>query len=125
MANILIIDDVKFTTANLKNILESLNHQTKYTASSNFDAIEIYKTYKDEIDLIFLSLSMPQSIDFDSSSDAIKAILDFDPDAKIIMISTQEGHQTVLKSIQAGAKGYIAKPLNKTQIEESLKNSLN
>ena len=65
--------------------------------------------YKNEIpDLVFLDLSISNMKGISS----LKQIIEFDPDAKVIMLSMIGEENAVFEAIQSGACDYLRKPLN-------------
>jgi two-component system chemotaxis response regulator CheY len=63
-------------------------------------------------DLVFLDIVMPKK----DGNDAIRDIMKFDPEATII-IASSVGTQSQLKNaLEAGAKDFIQKPLDKEQV---------
>ena len=74
------------------------------------DAIDKYKESKP--DLVFLDIVMPKK----DGNAAIREIMEFDPEANII-IASSVGTQSQLKlALEAGAKDFIQKPLDKDQV---------
>ena len=121
MAKALIIDDVKFIYSNLKNILNDNGIDTfEYVDSSN-KAITIFNNNENDIDIIFLSLNIPNSDQFEDSIAVIKKLKSLDPFLRIVIIKPLDNQQTTLKALQAGASDFIEKPLKKDQIIEVLK----
>jgi len=56
--------------------------------------------------------------------EAVKEIMAFDRDAKIIMISAMGQQAIVMDCIKAGAKDFIVKPFNIDRLEEAVKKVL-
>ena len=53
--------------------------------------------------------------------EAIHAILEKAPNAKIIMLSTYDGDEDVYRALQAGAKAYLLKDSPRAQLLESIR----
>jgi two-component system chemotaxis response regulator CheY len=51
---------------------------------------------------------------------AVKSIISVDEEAKIIMITSHGQEDMVIKSIQAGAVGYILKPITEDKLAISI-----
>lgn len=110
MVNFLIVDDSSFVRTTLREMLESEGHTIVAEAENGYKAIEMYKKYKP--DIMTLDILMPLC----SGMQALKDIIKIDPDAKIIMC-TDIGQQTaVMAAIQAGAKNFIVKPVDKAKL---------
>ena len=120
MAKILVLDDVKFISVSLRNILSSLGHTDIDICESGTKVLENFKTNGNDYELIFLSLSLPSSNEIQDSIDAVKKLKVLDEDAKIVMIKAVEEHQKVLKAVQAGAVSYIDKPIKLQAVKDIL-----
>ncbi|MBM7558737.1 response regulator [Marinitoga litoralis] len=115
---ILIVDDAPFIRNQIKNILEPLNFEI-YEAENGKEAIEVYK--KINPDLVTMDISMPE-ID---GIKALKEIINFDPKAKVIMV-TALGHKSrVLEAIECGASYYIVKPFDSNKVIQTIMKVLN
>ena len=55
---------------------------------------------------------------------AIKKILEFDKEARVVMISALGKQDLVKKSLMIGAKNYIVKPLDRAKVLERILMSL-
>lgn len=103
--SVVIVDDSKFLIKQIVDFFENqLGFQVMATGNDGNDAVELYKKYKP--DLITLDITMPNR----DGMDALKEILNEFPDANILMISAVRG-SAMLECMNAGAKGYIEKPL--------------
>ena len=72
-------------------------------ACNGAEAIEQYRVYRPEITL--MDLQMPGI----NGVDAITAIRNEFPDARIIVFTTYTGDAQVLRALKAGARGYVLK----------------
>lgn len=109
-AKILISDDSILARKQLKDAILSYGTPTFIETSNGQDAIDRYKTEKP--DLVFLDIVMP----IKDGNAAVREIHEFDSHAEIIIVSSV-GTQAQLKAaIEAGAKDFIQKPLNKSQL---------
>ncbi len=109
-AKILITDDSILARKQLKDIISTLGSPVFIEAVDGQDAIDKYKESKP--DLIFLDIVMPKK----DGNAAIREIMEFDSEANII-IASSVGTQSQLKfALEAGAKDFIQKPLDKDQV---------
>jgi len=105
--SVLVVDDATIMRIVLKDIL--IKH-CKYAkaevieATSGERAIFLYKKHQPE--LVLLDIGMPGL----SGLDVVKAIIQVDPEAKIIMCTSSKDKSDVVECIVAGAKDYIVKP---------------
>ncbi|MGN0353283.1 MAG: response regulator [Roseburia sp.] len=113
-AKILISDDSILARKQLKDMISCHGAPTYIEASNGQEAIDKYKT--EHPDLVFLDIVMPVK----DGNAAIREIMEFDSSADIIIVSSV-GTQSQLKAaIETGAKDFIQKPLNNTQIKSVL-----
>lgn len=107
---ILITDDSILARKQLKDIISTLGSPIFIEAKDGQDAIDKYK--ENQPDLVFLDIVMPKK----DGNTAIEEIIAHDPKATII-IASSVGTQSQLKlALEAGAKDFIQKPLNKEQV---------
>lgn len=107
---ILITDDSILARKQLKDIISTLGSPTFIEAKDGQDAIDKYK--ENHPDLVFLDIVMPKK----DGNTAIEEIIAYDPKATIV-IASSVGTQSQLKlALEAGAKDFIQKPLNKEQV---------
>ncbi len=104
---VLICDDSILARKQLKDIISTLGNPTFIEASDGQEAIDKYKANKP--DMVFLDIVMPKK----DGNIVISEIIEYDPNATII-IASSVGTQSQLKcALQAGAKDFVQKPLDK------------
>lgn len=117
-AKILICDDSILARKQIKDILSILGEPIFFEASDGQGAIDKYK--ENQPDLVFLDIVMPKK----DGNIAIQEIMAYDPNATII-IASSVGTQSQLKcALEAGAKDFIQKPLDKSQLINIVTNFL-
>jgi two-component system chemotaxis response regulator CheY len=107
---ILITDDSILARKQLKDIISTLGSPVFVEASDGQNAIDKYKEEKP--DLVFLDIVMPRK----DGNAAIQEIMDFDPNATIIIASSVGTQSQLKKALETGAKDFIQKPLDKDQV---------
>lgn len=112
MLNVLIVDDSLIIRKKISKILENLGHDVVFDATNGQEAIDAYIKYKP--DLVSMDITMP---DMDGIT-AVKHIIKEDKEAKIIMVTSHGQEDMVIKSIQAGAVGYILKPISEDKMAQ-------
>lgn len=116
MKRVLIVDDSKFARMILKKMLEETEeYQVVAEAETDFEAVEKYKEVKP--DIVTMDIIMP----VESGLNALKQIISFDPEAKIIMVSAMGQEKIVEEALQIGAKGFVVKPVTKENLYKVLK----
>lgn len=103
---ILIVDDAIFMRRIISDALTKNGYNVVDEAGNGLEAVEKYKEHKPS--LVLMDITMPEM----NGIDAVKKIVDFDKDAKIIMCSAMGQDNMVKESVIAGAKDFIVKPFN-------------
>ncbi|MFA9373435.1 response regulator [Poseidonibacter sp.] len=115
---VLIVDDSRIIRNGLKNIFLFLGHNVIGEAVTGFEAINMYKTLSP--DLVTMDISMPMRQGIKDGVSALKEIIDLDPNAKVIMVTSHGEEHLVVDSIKLGAKGYILKPITEEKVINSI-----
>ncbi|MDR3131353.1 MAG: response regulator [Treponema sp.] len=111
---VLVVDDSMFIAKQLGQIFTSEGFEVAATAADGSQGVEKYKELYPNIDLVTMDITMPV---MDGVS-ALEKILEFDKDAKVIMVSALGKEDVVKKSLLLGAKSYIVKPLDRKKVLE-------
>jgi two-component system chemotaxis response regulator CheY len=111
---ILIVEDSKITAKKLASIFSELGHEVVGTVNNGIEAVSNYEEYHP--DLVTMDITMPGM----DGIEATKRILDIDPDAVIIIVTSHGQENTIMDAIEDGALGYVLKPFNKEKIREQL-----
>lgn len=106
MAKILIADDSDAIRLVLKDILSIGDHEIVSEASDGAEAVDMYKDLKPEI--LLLDLAMPKKDGFT----VVKEVIEFDPNAKIILITASDDQKVINQCLDHGAISYISKPFD-------------
>ncbi|HPO49058.1 MAG TPA: response regulator [Spirochaetota bacterium] len=109
---VLLIDDSVFVIKQLSQILQSEKFEIIATATDGEQGIEKYKEFYPNIDLVTCDITMPKV----DGITTLEKIIDFDKNAKIIMISALGKEDLVKKALITGAKNYIVKPLDREKV---------
>lgn len=111
---VLVIDDSMFVTKQITQILTSEGFEIVGTATDGASGIEKYKELYPNVDLVTMDITMPNM----DGVTSLEKIIEFDKDAKVIMISALGKQDLVKKSLLLGAKNYIVKPLDRNKVLE-------
>ena len=110
MKRVLICDDAAFMRLSIMKMLKGNGYDVAGEASNGDEAIEQYKILNP--DIVLMDITMPG---LDGIS-AVKAIKEYDPNAIIIMCSAMGQYEKIMEAIQAGAKDFVQKPLDRQQV---------
>ncbi|MBN2443958.1 MAG: response regulator [Spirochaetales bacterium] len=111
---VLVIDDSMFVTKQITQILTSEGFDIAGTANDGAAGLEKYKELYPNVDLVTMDITMPN---LDGVA-ALEKIIEFDKEAKVIMISALGKQDLVKKALLLGAKNYIVKPLDRNKVLE-------
>ena len=104
MIRAILADDHEVVRRGIKQVLEEQGDvEIIRELSDGAQAVTSYKRLKP--DVAILDISMPE-ID---GLEAAKQILDWDPSARILMLTMHPEEQYAIRSLRAGVKGYITK----------------
>jgi len=109
---VLVVDDSMFIAKQLGQIFSSEGFEVAGTAADGAQGVEKYKELRP--DLVTMDITMPV---MDGVS-ALEKILEFDKEARVIMVSALGKEDVVKKSLLMGAKSYIVKPLDRKKVLE-------
>jgi YesN/AraC family two-component response regulator len=110
MSRILIVDDSTVMRKNLNSIFTSSGHEVVGEAADGKQALLLYSELKP--DLVTMDITMPKM----TGVEVVKQIIDKDRSAKIIMVSALNQKQMVFEALKNGAKHYIIKPIESSQL---------
>ena len=117
--HLLIVDDNKVNRLLLSRNVELLGHKAS-TAENGRVAMEMLKA--DSFDLLLLDIEMPEMDGF-QVLEAIKADTDL-RDVPVIVTSSVEGLDNIVRCIELGAEDYLPKPVNKTLLSARVSSCL-
>jgi len=108
---ILIVDDAVFMRQVLKDLIMANGLALSILeAGDGLSAVKLYKTHKPS--LVTLDINMPGA----DGIQTLRAIKKIDPSAKIIIISSFEQKQLVDVAFRYGAREYVVKPFDRSQV---------
>jgi len=109
---IMIVDDAAFMRMVIKDILTKNGYEVVAEAVDGEDGVQKYKELKP--DLTLMDIVMPKM----EGIDALRAIMEFDPDAKVVMCSSIGQQSVVSDAISIGARDFIVKPFDAAKVLE-------
>ncbi len=115
-SRVLIIDDSIFVVKQIKKILEAEDFEIIDIAEDGQIGIEKYKQHYPNIDIVTMDITMPKMDGISS----LEKIIEFDNNAKVIIISALGKEDLVKKALLSGAKNYIVKPLDRIKVIERI-----
>lgn len=107
---ILIADDSLLARKKLITNLTELGYTNIFEAADGKEAVNKYK--EEQPNLVFMDIVMPEQYGID----ALKEIMEFNPKAVVIMVSTTGTKKNITDALKVGAADFILKPFTKSQI---------
>jgi two-component system, chemotaxis family, chemotaxis protein CheY len=111
---VLIVDDAEFTRSLLREIVTDLGWTVAAEAADGAKAVELHAKLRP--DLVLLDITMPVM----DGNEALAAILQRDPAAKVVMITALGQKEQVLAAIKLGARDFVIKPFDAERVTATL-----
>ncbi|MGL1892142.1 MAG: response regulator [Spirochaetaceae bacterium] len=111
---VLVVDDSVFVRKQISQILNSEGFEVIGAAGNGEEGVEMYKELHPNVDIVTMDITMPKM----DGVTALEKIIEFDKDAKVVMVSALGKQDLVKKSLMIGAKNYIVKPLDRKKVLE-------
>lgn len=111
---VLIVDDAEFMRVMLKEILEDMEWTVTGEAADGAEAIEKYRL--SQPDLVLMDITMPTM----DGIEALQGILQINPQALVVMITSLGQKDQVLSAIKSGARDFIIKPFDQERVQDTL-----
>ena len=109
MAKVLLVDDAAFMRMRCAKVLNKLGH-TVVEAENGLQALDVFDREKPE--LVLLDITMPEM----DGIEALKAIKQRVPTAKVAMVSAMGQQDMVLEAIKSGAADFVLKPFDEDRL---------
>lgn len=104
--SVLIVDDGAFMRVLIKGMLEKYDYTVIGEAEDGERGVALYRSLKP--DLVTMDITMPNM----NGIDALKAIMAYDPNATVVMVSAMGQEPLIKEAIQSGAKSFVVKPFD-------------
>jgi len=115
---VLVCDDALFMRTMVKDILTQAGFSVVGEAENGDQAVEKYRTLNP--DLVTMDIIMPEM----GGIEAVKKIIELDPQARILMCSAMGQQALVHEAIQAGARDFVVKPFQPSRVLEAVQRVL-
>ena len=112
MAKVLIADDSKTMRIMVKAMLEKIGHEVVDEAANGLEAFDKYLQHKP--DILISDITMPV---LDGVS-AIKKIKEHDPEAKVVLLTSNANKNKLDDALSAGVGGFLFKPTDETNLKK-------
>ena len=113
---ILLADDHFVVRMGLSTLINTQSDMTVVAEATNGkQAVEMFR--EDKPDVTLMDLRMPEM----NGVDAIIAIRDGDPDARIIVLTTYDGDEDIYRAFQGGARAYLLKDMHHDELLSAIR----
>jgi two-component system chemotaxis response regulator CheY len=113
MPKILLVDDAEFSRGRMSKTLGNAGYSV-IQAENGFEAVSRYCDEKP--DVVLMDITMPE---MDGLS-ALRQIKDFDPEARVVMLTRMGQETIVLEALEAGAKDCLVSPFEPDRVLDAL-----
>ncbi len=110
----MICDDAQFMRAVIKQVLSEKGFEVVGEADSGQEAIERYAELKP--DLVTMDVIMPGM----SGIEAVRAIIEHDPAARVVISSAVGQTALIDEALEAGAQSFVVKPFQAAQLMDAV-----
>jgi two-component system chemotaxis response regulator CheY len=112
MARILIVDDSEYFRETLIDFFMDAGHTVAGEAKDGAEGFEMYKSLRP--DLTTMDITMPVM----DGIEALRKIIEFDPEARVIMASASAQSPKVNEALILGAYEFMPKPFDNDKLLE-------
>lgn len=112
---VLIVDDALFMRNMIREVFSNQEFEVVGEAANGVEAVEKYKQLRPDITTMDIVMPLKSGIE------AVREIIKFDRNARIVMCSALGQESLVMEAIEAGARDYIVKPFKPEKVLEVVK----
>jgi len=107
---ILIVDDALIMRMRIRDLAQHAGWEVVGEAANGLQALEMYQSLKPS--LVTMDIVMPIM----DGVQALRSIREFDPQARVCMVSAVNQREKLMECIRIGAIDFIVKPFDKAQL---------
>ena len=109
---VLLVDDARASRMIVGKLVKKLGHEVVGEAGNGQEGIDKYKELKP--DLVLSDIEMPEM----NGYDMLKGIVEYDPEAKVVMVTSVVNAQFIRKILALGALDSVKKPVNEEKMKK-------
>ncbi len=114
MKKVLVVDDAAFMRISIKNMISKHGFEVVGEGANGNEAVAKYKELNP--DIVTMDITMPDK----TGLEALKEIMEYDPNATVVMVSALGQEGMMKEAMTSGAKGFIVKPFKEDIIVDAL-----
>ncbi|MCX7425079.1 MAG: response regulator [Planctomycetia bacterium] len=112
--NVLVVDDSMLMRRMIAGSLADAGWNVVGEAADGEEAVQLYAETRP--DLVTMDIVMPGT----GGIEALVRILQFDPDAKVVVVSALNQTRLISEAIRKGAQDFLGKPFLPEQLQETV-----
>jgi PAS domain S-box-containing protein len=112
---VLLVDDDRTVAELAQRLLEKMGRQVLW-AEDGPQALALYQQHLGQVDVVLLDLNLPGM----SGKEVLRRLKEKDPAVRVLMVSADEPDGGAGRLLQAGALGFLLKPLRLTTLARKL-----
>ncbi len=116
---ILVVDDEEFMRSLIKEALEGAGYEVT-TAEDGEEAVAVYRTQTDSIDLVILDMIMPKM----GGREAFRIMREINPDVRVLLSSGYSEQGAAREVIDQGVAGFLQKPYKSYDLQKKVRETL-
>ena len=117
MSTVMVADDNRVFREVLSELFTELGYEV-CEAEDGEQAVQVYRSSRP--DMVLMDVTMPRK----DGLAALAEIRQFDPQAKVIMLTALNRESVMMKAAQLGARGFLTKPVKPAKLEAALQKAL-
>ncbi len=117
MSTVMVADDNRVFREVLSELFTELGYEV-CEAEDGEQAVQVYRSSRP--DMVLMDVTMPRK----DGLAALAEIRQFDPQAKVIMLTALNRESVMMKAAQLGARGFLTKPVKPAKLEAALQEAL-
>ena len=114
MTTLLVVDDAAFMRMRCAKLLSESGYSV-VEAENGVQAVEKYRELKP--DGVLMDITMPEM----DGLAALRAIRQFDPNAKVAMVTAMGQQSVVMEALKSGARDFVLKPFQPDRVLATVK----
>lgn len=113
---VMFVDDHPMLRAGLAaTLLAEEDMEIAGEASDGAEAVQMYR--RDRPDIVLMDLRLPKL----GGVEAIRAIREADPKARVIVLTTYDGEEDIYRALDAGARAYLLKDMLRKELIDAIR----
>jgi len=113
--HVLLVDDEAIVLRSVRRMLERLGYEAT-AAESGTEALNLYETRKEAIDLVLIDVGMPEM----DGRECCRRLLEINPDVKVLLSSGYDLDEEARDLAASGIAGFVQKPYRMTTLDEAI-----